>query len=366
MIKVLHVVSDLGSGGVESLLYTYYKYLNRKQICFDFIVHEPSTGMLEKELKALGSKIYHVTPKKKSLIKNFTEIRNIINYGNYDVVHSHLNLASVVPLYLAKKAQVGIRINHSHSVNRQQSIQKTMIYEVLKKLNHNLASHYFAASCDAGTWLHGIDWKPTSQNLLVSSVIDLNQFIFRKTWRDELRRNLNLRNKIILLHVGRFSSEKNHPFLIDIIERLDDRFALLLVGDGATRPSIEALVKQKKLDKRVHFVGTTHNVGQYMSASDIFLLPSIHEGFGIVLVEAQASDLPIFASNTIPRESEITELIEFLPIDSVDHWVDGIMKTNIKHRISRKKDLESAGYTLEGKVKEFETWLKRNVHNNHE
>jgi hypothetical protein len=116
MIRVLHVLSSLGGGGVESMLYNYYIHMNRDIIQFDFIVHGNKIGILEDKFKDLGSEIYRVKPKKEGLLQNLIQIRKIIySQPKYDVVHCHQNLISFVPLYFAKKAGINTRIAHSHT-----------------------------------------------------------------------------------------------------------------------------------------------------------------------------------------------------------------------------------------------------------
>ena len=106
MIKVLHIVSSLDSGGVENMLYNYYLNIGNSKIHFDFIVHGDNKGIIEKKVKNMGSAVFHVTPKKVSLKINMSEINKVIKDGNYDVVHCHQNFSNFSSLYLACKHKV--------------------------------------------------------------------------------------------------------------------------------------------------------------------------------------------------------------------------------------------------------------------
>lgn len=113
-IRVLHVVSALGGGGVERMLMNYLRALDNADIQFDFIVHGDDVGPLEEAFTAQGCEISHIVPKRESVIRNAIALNRVIREGRYDVVHSHQNLSNFVPLFLALLHRVPLRISHGH------------------------------------------------------------------------------------------------------------------------------------------------------------------------------------------------------------------------------------------------------------
>jgi len=99
---------------------------------------------------------------------------------------------------------------------------------------------------------------------------------------------------------------------------------LLLLGDGALRPQIEAFAKEKGVDENIIFMGTVSDVERYMSAMDIFMLPSLYEGLPVVCVEAQAAGLPCLVSASVTQEIALTDRVQFIENGDVMQWCDRI------------------------------------------
>ncbi|XTR37217.1 glycosyltransferase family 1 protein [Paraclostridium tenue] len=321
-IKVLHVVSELGTGGVEQVLYNYYKNIDRDNIEFDFIVHGYNKGILESEFKILGSKVYHVVPKNQNFIQNYRQIKEIINTKNYDIIQCHQNFSSIIPLYVGYKKGIKVRIAHSHVSDIKKSIHKKIMSEVIKIV----ANNYCACGSSAGEYLFGK--KKCRDLFIMRNAIEVDKFKYDLELRNKIRANLNLNDKIVIGHVGRFSEEKNHEFLIKLLKELvevNDKFTLCLIGEGPLKEKIKSMVNQCNLSNNVIFIGHTSYVYEYMQAMDIFLLPSHYEGFGMVLLEAQCAGLKCIASNTISKDSQVTNNIVFKEID-IYQWKECILQ----------------------------------------
>ena len=368
MIKVLHIVSSLRlGGGVQQLLINYQKHLNRDQIRFDYVVHGESVGGLEEKVKEFGSNVYHVTPKRISLYRNFKEINNVIRHGNYDIVHCHQDLSNFSSLFLAKAHSVPVRISHAHSNFTSKSKLTNMRNAMARKANKVFANYFFACSLESGRWLHGNKWSPNGYNILFKNAIDVERFSFNEQSRLEYRRNLGLTDKTVLLHVGRFSEEKNHIFMIEILERIlatDDKYVLMFVGSGTKELNIRDAVKDSEITKHVKFLGARDDIPELMNASDIFLLPSKHEGFGMTAVEAQVSGLTTLVSDRVPSDTKVSDRIKYLPIDSPSVWEEMILKTNLETRQSQIALAERAGYSISSQAQNYEKWLYTTVDRN--
>lgn len=330
MIRILHVVSSLKTGGgVQQLLLNYFSNIDRDKILFDFIVHGDQIGGLEKKATELGSSIYHVSPKKESLIKNFMQINKVIKEGKYDVVHCHQDYSNLTSLFIAALHFVPVRISHAHSDFIPKTLIRKKANTILRTLNNGLANYYFACSEKSGLWLHGEKWTQNSiNNFLMKNAIDINLFSFSNDIRMAYRSELGLGDKIVLLNVGRFSEEKNQGYLLDLLKVLlenNDKYALLFVGSGHMEPRIKQLAKAKKISDKVIFLGERNDVANLMSASDFFLLPSKHEGFGMTAIEAQISGLKTITSDRVSMETKISKLIKYIPLNDFNGWINMIL-----------------------------------------
>lgn len=361
MIKVLHIVSSLGGGGVESMLYNYYSNMDNEKIHFDFIVHGNNKGIIEKKVEDMGSIVYHVTPKKTSFKDNMLDIENVIKNGNYDVVHCHQNFSNFSSLYLAWKHKVPVRISHAHGCKEVKNIVEKMKQFLLRSLNKLFANYFFSCGLDAGKWLHGKGWSPSKKNILMNNAIDVDKFSYSEEVRQRYRKKLNVKDKKVLLHVGRFSDEKNHLFMVDIMEQLskeNSEYILLLVGNGATEKLVKRYVEEKEISNSIIFMGVRNDVAELMNAADVFLLPSKNEGFPVTLVEAQSTGIFSLVSEKVTKEIALTDLIEYLPINNIEPWIKRIVDNNIQVRQSRKVDIENAGYSITFQAKNYSRWLE--------
>lgn len=360
-IKILHILSSLDSGGVEKMLWNYYSNIDREKYKFDFIVHGEKIGILEEKIKSFGSNIYHVTPKKESLIKNIKEIGYIIKNGNYDVVHCHQNFSSFTSLFLAKKYGVPVRICHSHGCQPIIGIKKKIEVAVLRYLNYHFANYYFACGNEAGKWLYEKKWMKNDRCFVMSNAMDVNNFRFddkiRKEYRDKY--NINDEEKV-LIHIGRFSNEKNHEFLIDIIESAPG-CKLFLVGDGALRGKIEGEVSKRNLSDKVFFLGTRNDVNNLLSMADILLLPSYNEGLPLVTIEGQCNGINIIVSQFVPRDVMLTDLIVNKDIENLSEWISTIeeIDQNNKVRYEYNNVLQSSEYSIKNAIARYEKFIAK-------
>ena len=356
MIRILHVLSSLNGGGVEQMLYNYYKLIDREKIVFDFVVHGDKIGALEKFFREHGSKIYHVTPKKESIIKNISEINRIIKSGNYDIVHCHQNFSSAPTLVIAKKNKVKVRIAHSHGCNPSSKRITKLINCILRRIIIANCTHQFACGEQAGAWLFGKKWTNNNKCFIMKNGIDINDYKFSIEARNEYRKKYNLDNQKVLLHIGRFSPEKNHEFLIEIMKKIKKPAILFLIGDGDLREKYERLVKDNKLEKNVIFLGYRNDVNNFISMADYLLFPSLNEGFGMVVIEAQASGLKSIVSENVPLVVKQTDLVKVCSLSNISEWVKLIDKEDLcnpKKRLNYYTMFKKNAYNIKNAVKEY-------------
>jgi len=359
-IRILHIVGVMDQGGVETLLMNIYRNIDKSMIQFDFLTHSTQKGFFDDEIKLLGGKIYSVISPfslkgifqyKKQLTCFFTK------HPEHTIVHSHMNTFSGMILNIIKSPKIKTRIAHSHTTLAANKI-KTPLSILAKFFGQNAITHYFSCSQDAAKWGFG---KYSDQAIIFKNAIELEKYQFSEASRKQYRNKLNLKNKYVVGHVGRFNEIKNHNFLINIHENLikkEKDARLLLVGDGPLLSTIKKKVQNRGLHDSVIFLGNREDVDKLLCAIDIFVFPSINEGLGIVAIEAQTSGLNCLVSDTLPSEVKVTPLLKYLSLDSgSDHWALHIQKYK---KIKKERDkfylkIKKQGYD----IKEMSIWLQK-------
>lgn len=329
-IRVAHIIGKMVGGGVESFIMNYYRNIDRNKIQFDFIIDSDSKVVPRKEIENLGGRIIEIPPYQK-VFSYIKELKKVFKDNNYKIVHSHLNTLSVFPLYCAYSAKVPVRIAHSHSTTNKKEWKKNIIKNILKPFSKVFATDYFSCSEHAARWLFGNKTFEQGKVSIIHNAIDVDKFRYNEEIRNKIRKELQIENKFVLGHVGRFVQQKNHDFLIDIFSEVykeNKNAVLLLIGDGPLEEKIKEKVNKLNLKDSVYFLGIKENVNEIMQAMDVFVFPSLYEGLGIVLVEAQCSGLPCVVSEEVPKEALILDNIASINLNNVMEWKKCVLNLN--------------------------------------
>lgn len=362
-VKVLYFVDRMLRGGIQSLVIDWISRFDKNKIHVDFLLLDDGKEYeLEQTLKELGCTVYKLkgiwvkTPidfiKYKCAVKNFFK-----EHHDYKVVHMHSSSKNYMILKYAKKYGIPIRIAHAHATDFQTTnYLKKIIGDIFKKPLIKYSTDYFACSQIAGVWLFGKSVVKSSKFKVIHNAVDYDKFKYNQDVRNKMRKELGINDSDILIgHVGRFVPQKNHAMLIDIFNecyKKNNQYKLLMVGTGELEAAIKEKVKRMGLEKNTIFVGFRTNVNEYMQAMDLFILPSLLEGLGLVLVEAQAGGLPCIATaDTIPDEVKINPNFYFVNLN-VNEWVQTIQNIKLA-RVKSKKLVKDAGYFIEDIITEL-------------
>ena len=314
-MRILQVMGTLDRGGVESMMANLIRNGFKTDICLEI----PDKGAMEEELKKYRCQIYHLTRRSTSMIKHHRELVEIAR--NYDIVHIHAQNAflAYIEVLTIKKSGVRRVIVHSHNT-------KDWRTGLLGTICHMAARPFLRRSCimaacstEAAKWMFG-----SANAHIIPLPIDTGRFRYDAETGRKQRADLGIGpDKRVLLHIGNFRKAKNHSFLIQLMEKLGEKYPgtyiLLLAGDGPLRKELE----NKAEGLPIKFLGSIDNVPEIMAASEIFLLPSLNEGLPTVALEAQAAGLPCLLSDNITKECKVTDLATFLPL-SLNEWTDAI------------------------------------------
>ena len=366
MITVAVVMGKMNSGGKKNLVMEYYRHIDRKKVQFDFICDADSNAIPEKEIEALGGRVYVITPYQ-NLAKNISEMKRIFKEGHYKIVHAYNNTLNVFAMFAAKQAGVPIRINESISMGSDTGDWKNYIKNILRPFSRFFATHYMANGEVCGRWQFGNELFDQGKVTVFKTVIDTSKHQFEPELRAKTREELGLSDNLVIGHIGRLTEQKNTLFLIDIfneIQKIEPKARLLLVGDGNLKDAMLQKIDNYGIKDKVIYLGRTEDIHKLYNAMDCFLLPSLYEGLPVVGVEAECTGLPIFFSSAVPKESSPCEdLGYFIGLDkSAQEWATLILKdlSRIKStRISRIDEVSFKGFDSNVESKKLEEYYEQ-------
>lgn len=357
-VLVINTV-EFGLNGISSVIMNYYRQMKKNDIAFDFIAVNKIEEIYLNEMLSNGSKVYKLN-RKKDLLKYCTKLYEIMKRNRYDIVHIHGNSATVsIETTISYIVKIPVRIVHSHNTTCSNKKLHKLLYPIMKKTY----THGFACGEDAGKWL----FKDESFEVIKNG-IDLNKFIYDRGISEKYKKKINSINKIVIAHVGNFVEQKNHTFIIDMFYELLEKnkiYKLMLIGDGPLMSQIIEKVNLLGINDSVEFVGKTTEVNKYLQAADIFILPSHYEGLPVVSIESQALGIPCLLSNNVSKEAKITELVEFLDVDTPISWVKNILgKSSYKKldNISYHKYIKKNGYDIVFNAYNMQELYKKYLH----
>ena len=358
-IRVAQIVGKMLGGGVEAVVMNYYRHIDRSKVQFDFLVDEDSTRVPEDEITALGGRIFRIPPYQHP-IRYRRELIRLMREQQWPIVHSNINTLSVFPLSAAKKVGVPVRIAHSHSTMGKGEFAKNAMKLVLRPFANVYPTVRFACSRYAGKWLFGKNADFT----VIPNAIELDKFRFNAETRKQTRKELGISDDTFLIgHVGRFMPQKNQSFLVDVLAGLLPKrpdAMLAFVGDGPDKPAVQQHVEELGIADHVLFLGQRSDVNGLYQAFDVFCLPSLYEGLGIVAVEAQVADLPCLLSDIVPSEADVTASSYFLQITDVKPWIETLSNLHSSKRSDQisgdieEYDIQRCANSL---VKKYESFI---------
>lgn len=328
-IRVLHIVGAMNRAGTETMLMNIYRNIDREKVQFDFVSYSSEDAHYDGEIEKLGGRVI-----KLSNTQSVKEIYDALKkYGPYDVIHSHTLFHCGIANLAAKLAGVKVRIAHAHTtLDKSDSFVRKVYIQTMRSIINNSSTHLLACSNEAGKYLFGERNLNRSKYMYFPNLIDYSQFLREPSKEvEKFKRKEGLENSIVIGHIGRFMEAKNHKFLLQVMKSIINKnpnTKLLLVGDGNLRLQIEEFAKKEGIYNTIRFVGIRDDIHTMLHSMDIFVFPSIYEGLGLVLLEAQASGLPCIVSEAIQPEADLKMgLFSRLSLDDgADIWADTILK----------------------------------------
>lgn len=320
MIRILHSVSYMSRGGIETMLMNYYRNIDRSKIQFDFLCNAPFDGAYDEEIKEMGGRIFRTpgfNPLKRLAYKKY--MRNLFaEHPEYHIVEAHNGPLGRYAMKAAKEAGIPIRIYHAHGADLRFDMKWPIKYYCLKTLKYSMNEH-FICSEKAGRFYMGDKIIDDGNFHFIYNAIAVENFVFNNNVRNQLRSTYNLDNKTVVGHIGRFSRPKNHSFILEVFAKLvkiNPNAHLVLVGDGEWHDKVLNKIEELGVTDQVTLTGVIPNPQDWYQAFDVFFMPSLWEGLPVTGVEAQASDLPCLFSSAITTEVALSDKAMFMDLDS--------------------------------------------------
>ena len=357
MIRILYVNGGLmNRGGIESYMMNYYRHFDRTKIQIDFIVHNAGGyGYYDNEIKRLGGRIFVLPQKSKHPFTYTHQLKSIFKKNDYKIIHTHMDAMGAWVLKVAKQCGIPIRIAHSHNTQHLSTNPiKLFFLEQARKNINRYATHRMACSEAAGKWLF-----KDAPFQIIRNAIDIDKFLYNPESREKIRRKWSInQNDFLIGHIGRFDTQKNHSFLIDVFKQVHQKCPqckLMLVGEGRLMHEIKAKVELFNLKESVIFTGSRNDANLFYNAFDLFVLPSLFEGLPVVSIEAAINGCKSCLADTITNEASIGNQTIYLPLNKTI-WTKTIVPIigNCNKRQSALFNPYQSGYDIKTEAKKLQ------------
>ena len=357
-------------GGIERLFTNYLRHFG-PQVQMDFVTHDMNDEVLKDEVKEFGSRVYVLPPfSGRNLPNTLGILRSFFRkHGSrYDIFHCNMANAACFYFPFAKRAGISARILHSHQDKAADVPSHALRNTPLIRAGVPMATHRAACSRQAGDFLF-----PHRNYRIIPNAIDPERFAFDPRKREEFRRRYQLKDSVVIGNIGRLTEQKNQEWLLEVLRILYQEmhldYQLVIVGEGHLLDALMAKAASLSLERRVVFCGSLADVSGALSAMDVFALPSLYEGLGIVNVEAQASGLPVIASDTVPEEAAMGDYYFPLPLASPRVWARKIAATSLLSEAERRdpihrENIAARGYDLRTAAADLEEYYRSVLQSN--
>ncbi|MCL2603648.1 MAG: glycosyltransferase [Defluviitaleaceae bacterium] len=359
MERVLIVLPNLDQGGTEMAVMNYFRVSG---LPFDFAVHG-AAGYYEAEAESLGARIFRVPTRSQGLWKNIRAMRDLYrkrdSYGKHiykTVIVCTEHSFAFIELLTAKMCGVRVRAAWSHFSDYQGASRlKRRLHFITRPLMRLFGNLFLACTKDAGKWLFGRSVLRDRRFHVINNAIDLDRFKYNPAVRAAMRDKLGLGGKFAVGIVGRLAPVKNHAFALEVFAQIsekDDTAAFVIIGVGELEDEITANAARLGITDKTRFIGMAGDLPGYYQAMDALIVPSLHEGFGIVALEGQAAGLPTLLSEGVPLAAAVCNLARHMNLsEGTEAWADVILTMK---GIERKEiDLTASGFHITEAASKF-------------
>lgn len=361
-IRVLQIGLDTNRGGIETIVYNWWKNIPKDEVVFDFLNVWNKPIAFQDEFEAEGSKILYKTLRRKNPRKSYQELKEIIEKGKYDYIHCHvMSLSEPEVVEIVNKYSNSKVIIHSHTTatRKEMSLKRYALHLYGKRKLKKYTYLKLACGTVAGRNMFG-----TNDFEIIENGINKAKFVFSEEYRIEKRKKFGIKeDEFVIGHVGRAGKPKNYPFIIKTFAAFSKKHnaKLFLLGNVDTDETVQKLIDDYNIRSNVICTGNVSDVYKFYSAMDVFFLPSLYEGVSVSLIEAQSTGLPCVVSKNVPTDSKVSELVDFVDIDSCDEAIISLEKAKNKENTDRKNAVIAENVDICNSAKKLLEFYKENM-----
>lgn len=359
MVEVLQFGLSENRGGIETYLRKIWRYIDKTQYHFSFIdmTGEGRFPCFYDELYATGCSFFKVTPRSVSVRKNREDIRRLFSENHFDIFHFNVNtLSYVYPVEEALRNGCHVIVHSRNAGTAPNSFITKWLHSINKVRLKRMDITRIAVSNMAGEWLFGDSHFDVYHNGVIT-----DNFKYSKVNRQMIREDLGCLDKLVIANVGAFLPAKNHMFMVNVFEefkKTHPNACLWFIGDGPLRKDIESVVRNKGLQSCVLFLGVRKDLEKLYAGMDLFWFPSLYEGFGSVILEAECEGVPCLVSDCIPLDALIADNTFSFDINkTTNEWVlkmDEAIKAQKSNREYCYKEIENMGASVKNEITRLE------------
>lgn len=353
MKRILHIVGKMDRAGAESMIMNLYRAIDKEAFQFDFVVFTDIKGDFDDEIIALGGQLYRLLDT--NPIKRLFALKNLLlSHSEYDIVHCHMLFGNAFHILAAKMADVSVRIAHAHNTqNRSKGrIVDLLYFSISRLIIKKFSTHFIGCGKAAAGFLF-----PRQKNVLFlpNSVDTVAMAEVGETSKDYWLKEFDVdRDVLKIIQVGRIEPVKNHGFSLRLARYLKAAripFKMMFVGQGNKFQEVVHEVASYGLKEEILLPGIRKDISHLMAGANVMLMPSLHEGFPVVLVESQAVGLPALIADTISPEVDLgMGLVAFLSLnEELGIWLDllkDLIRRQIMKSVERLEILKEKGFDI--------------------
>lgn len=356
-IRVLQIVGRMDRGGIENFVMNIYRNIDREKVQFDFLAHYGREAAFNDEIRAMGGRIYEMPAIRDETHVYYWKIFEYISalskffkdHQEYKIIHGQMTNTASIYMPIAKKHGVTTRIAHSHNSHGKVGMLG-FVTDVLKKPVFKYATDLFACSEAAAKYFYPESFIKDGKVKIVPNAVDAGKFRFNPEKREKMRAEFGVSDKLVIGCVGRFRTEKNQTFLIDVLGeaiKTEPDAVLLFAGDGPLEDDVKKKAAGMGLAEKCIFLGMRSDIPDVMQAMDVLAMPSLFEGLPVTGIEAQAGGLYVIASTGVPEEMNAIGMVEFIDLEADKKtWADRLIEKAKQPKEDTFNQIEKARYDI--------------------